>query len=135
MDAASPPAAHVPCMSTARPFVPARPAFRTSEAARSRPSKGCPRKAITRCRRPGSPSRCRSALRHLLGDPGRLQRVIAFLGQPFDGRDLAASDVRKAGLAGTNGLAVDMHGTCAAGGDAASILGPGELQMLANDPK
>ena len=54
-------AAPAPSMSTARRCAPARPRCRRSRARRSPPSRACRRTATIRCRRPGSPSRCRNA--------------------------------------------------------------------------
>src|SRR5262245_58733937 len=76
-----------------------------------------------------------AALRHLLDDPRLLQRVAGTRRQPFDGRDLLAAHDRHLGLAGSHRLAVDMDRAGAAQAGAAAILGAGEFQVLAHDPK
>jgi len=55
-----------------------------------------------------------AALRHLLGDPGLLQGMIALGAEAFDGRDLLADGVAEGGLAGAYGFTVDVNGTGAA---------------------
>src|SRR6476661_7533322 len=45
-----------------------------------------------------------SALRHILGDPRRLDRVSLATGQSFDGRDLARADAGYRHRAGTQRL-------------------------------
>jgi hypothetical protein len=74
-------------------------------------------------------------LRHLLGDPGLLQRVAAVGREPLDGGDRQSLDHRHRRDAGTNGIAVDVHGAGAAGRDPAAELGTGQLEMLAQHPQ
>src|SRR5438093_797977 len=68
------------------------------------------------------------ALRHLLGDPGDLQRMPAGRVQALDGRDLLARGLRHRRLARTHGPAVEMHRARAALRDAAAELRAGQLR-------
>ena len=54
-------------------------------------------------------------------------------GQPLDGRDVLVRDCADARDAGTLRFAVDEHGAGAALSFAASVLTPGEIEMLAQD--
>ena len=76
-----------------------------------------------------------AALRHLLGLPRHLQRVRLAAAQPFDGGDLLARGVLGRGLARAHRDAVEMHGAGAAQAGAATELGAGHLQLLADDPE
>src|SRR5437867_10554003 len=49
-----------------------------------------------------------AALRHLLGDPGGLQRVARGRRKSFDGRDLLRSHIRYRGTAGTNSHSIEV---------------------------
>src|ERR1051325_4849156 len=55
----------------------------------------------------------------------------AVLLQPFDGGDLAARESGDPRLAGSCGGAIDPYRTCAALSFAASVLGTGEVQFIA----
>src|SRR6267143_506777 len=61
-----------------------------------------------------------AALRHLLGDPRLLQRVIALGRQPFDGGDSLSLNRRYRGDARARRRAVDVHRACASLCDAAA---------------
>ena len=76
-----------------------------------------------------------AALRHLLGDPGLLQRMAAVGRQSLDGGHGLSRDQRQRHRARAHRLAVDMHRAGAAGGDAAAEFGAGEFEMLAQHPK
>src|SRR5688572_3991109 len=76
-----------------------------------------------------------AALRHLLRDPGALQRMIGLGRKPFDGGDALAGDLRRGDLARARGTAVDMDGAGATQAGAAAEFGAAELEMLAHDPE
>jgi hypothetical protein len=64
-----------------------------------------------------------AALRHLLGNPGLLQRMVALGGKAFNGGDLLADRIAGRRLAGAHGLAVDMDRAGTAQTSAATELG------------
>src|SRR6266851_2581557 len=76
-----------------------------------------------------------AALRHLLGDPGPLQRMLAARVEPFDRRHLALGRIGQTGLAGAHGLAAQVNRARAAQARAAAEFRAGHLQMLAHDPE
>src|SRR5262245_8857857 len=76
-----------------------------------------------------------AALRHLLREPGLLQRVARVGRQALDGGDAATREVLDRAQARVVGLAVDMHGARAALADSAAELGAGELEVLAQYPQ
>jgi hypothetical protein len=61
--------------------------------------------------------------------------MIAIGGEPFDGGDLFAFDIRQRGLAGKDGLAVDMHGARAAQTGTAAEFRAGHFEMFAERPE
>src|SRR5882672_8515435 len=71
-----------------------------------------------------------AALRHLLGDPRLLQRMIALGRQPFDGGDSLSLNRRYRGDARSRRRAVDVHRACAALRDAAAKLRAGETELV-----
>ena len=75
------------------------------------------------------------ALRHLLLDPGHLQRVVAVVGETLDGRDASSLDRGDGELAGLRRVTIDMHGAGAALADAAAELGAGQPKVLAEHPE
>lgn len=76
------------------------------------------------------------ALRHLLGDPGRLQRMrFAGRAQRFDGLDALAHHRGNRCDAGPHSLAVDADRAGAAGGDATAELGARHVQHIAQHPQ
>src|SRR5216684_5688542 len=76
-----------------------------------------------------------AALRHLLGDPRFLQRMIAVGRQPFDGGDSLSLNRRYRSDARSCRHAVDVHRACAALRHAAAELGSGETELVADDPQ
>ena len=74
-----------------------------------------------------------ATLRHLLGHPGNLQRMVA--AEAFDGGDLLANRVLRRGLAGAHGDAVEMDGAGATETRAATEFRTSHLQVFADDPK
>src|SRR5258708_28878164 len=76
-----------------------------------------------------------AALRHLLGDPGFLQRMAAVGRKSLDGGDRLALDQRDRHGAGAHRLPIDVHRAGPAGGDAAAELGAGHLEVLAQHPQ
>src|SRR5712692_9196196 len=76
-----------------------------------------------------------AALRHLLGDPRLLQRMIAVGRQPFDGGDSLSLARRYRSDARSCRHAVDVHRACAALRHAAAELGSGETELVADDPQ
>src|SRR5471032_67760 len=76
-----------------------------------------------------------AALRHVVRDPGLLQRVRIVLRQRLDGGDLLAGDHRQRRLARADRRAVQMHGAGAAQGHAAAELGAGQADFIADDPQ
>src|SRR5262245_14577146 len=75
-----------------------------------------------------------AALRNLLRDPGLLDRMIAIPGETFDSDDRLARSLRYLGAARTHRLAVQMNRACAAERGAATELGPGEPECVAQHP-
>src|SRR5262249_24888080 len=76
-----------------------------------------------------------ATLRHLLGEPGLLQRVRRIRRQSFDRGHGLACDLRDLGLARKRALAVDMHHAGAAQTGPATELSPGELQRFPDHPQ
>ncbi len=76
-----------------------------------------------------------AALRDVLLDPRRLERVEAVRGQAFDGRDLRARDLADRRHAGSHRLAIEVHGARAAEGHAAAEFGAGEIELVAEHPE
>src|SRR6267143_2063215 len=76
-----------------------------------------------------------AALRHLLGDPRLLQRVIAVGRKPLDGGDSLSLNRRYRGDARSRRRAVDVHRACAALRDAAAELRAGETELVADHPQ
>ena len=76
-----------------------------------------------------------AALRHLLGDPGFLQRMTAIGRKALDRDDGAADPLGHVHLAGAFGLAVEQHGAGAAFLDAAAVLGSGQAEGVAQHPQ
>src|SRR5450759_2085088 len=76
-----------------------------------------------------------AALRHILGQPGLLHRMLAVGRQAFDCGDGLADDVADLDTAGAHGLAVHMHGAGAAQRDAATKFCSGQSDFVADDPK
>src|ERR671924_12 len=76
-----------------------------------------------------------AALRHVLRDPGPLDRVRAVLGQAFDGRDALVGDRGDGQHAGAGRDAVQVHGTGAALCNAAAELRAREPECIAQHPE
>src|SRR5467141_753613 len=76
-----------------------------------------------------------AALRHLLGDPSLLQRVIALGRQPFDGGDSLSLNRRYRGDARSRRHAVHVNRARAALRHAAAELGSGETELVADHPQ
>src|SRR5262249_39725118 len=76
-----------------------------------------------------------TALRHLLVDPGLLDRVAVISGQSFDRGDLLPGHARQWGHTRTHGVAIDHHGARAAMGDSASKLRPCKTERIAQNPE
>jgi hypothetical protein len=76
-----------------------------------------------------------AALRHPLGEPCLLDRMRGIRRQALDGGHGLAGHLRHLGLAREGSLAVDMHRAGAAQAGAASELGAGELEFLADHPQ
>src|SRR5215469_4347221 len=76
-----------------------------------------------------------AALRHLLGDPGALHRMLTVGIETFDGGHLAIGRVGERCLAGAHRLAIEVDRTGAAESRTTSELGAGHLQVLANNPE
>src|SRR5215470_8034519 len=76
-----------------------------------------------------------AALRHLLGNPGLLQRMITLGGKAFDGGDLLADRIAHLRLTGAHGFAIDVNRASTAQTSTAAELGAGHLQLLADDPQ
>ena len=76
-----------------------------------------------------------AALRHVLGEPGLLHRMLAVGRQAFDGGDALIGDIADLNAAGAHGLAVHMHGAGAALRDAAAEFRTGHSEFVADDPK
>src|SRR5438034_2415666 len=76
-----------------------------------------------------------TALRHLLGDPGLLQRMRGVGREALDRRHLRAFHGSELRGAGAHRLAVDMHRARAAECRAAAELGTGELELIADHPQ
>ena len=76
-----------------------------------------------------------AALRHLLFDPGLLDRMkMAILAQALDGGDRALGSAHRY-RAGTDWASADKHRAGAAGSDAAAILGSLKADDVAQHPK
>src|ERR1035437_9302089 len=73
-----------------------------------------------------------AALRHILGEPGLLHRVLAVGRQAFDCGDGLADNVADLDTAGAHGLAVHMHGAGAAQRDAATKFCSGQSDFVAD---
>src|SRR5947209_3140580 len=76
-----------------------------------------------------------AALRHLLGDPRRLQRMRAIGREPLDRHHVGAFHAADRGGARAHRLAIDVHGARAAERRTAAELRPGELQLIADHPE
>src|SRR6516165_11240421 len=76
-----------------------------------------------------------AALRHVLGDPRLLHRMLAIGRQPLDGSDASAVDARDRHRAGPYGLPVDVDRADAALRDAAAVLRSGEAYNIAQGPE
>src|SRR5262249_40476776 len=85
-----------------------------------------PRRLLVRrdqcCRLHDLPGLAVSALRHLLGDPRFLQRMLAVRREAFDCGDFPAGDLRHRNLAGAHCLAIDVDGAGAAEAGSAAEL-------------
>ena len=66
---------------------------------------------------------------------GLLERMERPVLRHLDGRDLRPLDLLEGGLAGPDGLPVDHHRARPADPDTAPVLGPGELEVGAEDPE
>src|SRR6266851_461264 len=75
------------------------------------------------------------ALRHIFLDPRFLHRMAAVVRQAFDGRNLLAGDAAHRSDAGALRVSVNMHGAGAAERHAATELGAGEVQGIAEHPE
>jgi hypothetical protein len=60
--------------------------------------------------------------------------VIAIRGQPLDGGHFVIGDIFHDGNAGTDRLALNMHGTGAAKSCTATVLGPSQGEFIAQIP-
>src|SRR5260370_22406073 len=76
-----------------------------------------------------------SALRHIMGDPRRPDRVSLATGQSLDGRDLACADGGYRHRAGTQRSTVEKNRAGAALRHPAAELGAGQAKMVTQDPK
>src|SRR6185437_9006971 len=76
-----------------------------------------------------------AALRHVLGKPRLLHRMLAVGRETFDRRDARALQAADRHRAGAHRLAVDVHGASAALRDAAAEFGAGETSGIADGPK
>src|SRR5262245_1141048 len=76
-----------------------------------------------------------AALRHLLGQPGLLQRVRCIRRQPLDRRHRFACDLGHLDLAGERAPAVDVHRAGTAQPGAAAELGACELEAFPDHPQ
>ena len=76
-----------------------------------------------------------AALRHLFGDPRLLEGGKPVAGKAFDGSDALAAGLRDRHGAGTGGVAFNVDGTGATEPGAASELGSGHLQRIAQNPE
>src|SRR5262245_18845056 len=76
-----------------------------------------------------------AALRHVLFDPGALDRVQAGRPEPFDSGNATPRRAGDRQRAGTHRLAVDVHRARAAQSRAAAELGAGEPRVLAQVPQ
>src|SRR3954467_7524889 len=76
-----------------------------------------------------------AALRHLLGDPGFLQRMRPIGRQALDRRHARALDDCERRGARAHRLAIDMHGARAAERGTTAELRSGELQLIADHPE
>jgi hypothetical protein len=76
-----------------------------------------------------------AALWHIEFRPGRLDSLGNFSGNTFDGQDVAAYDIRNAGLTGARRLPIDMDRACATQRLATSVLRADESQVVSKYPK
>src|SRR4051812_45548353 len=76
-----------------------------------------------------------AALRHLLRDPGLLQRMRRVGREALDRRHLRAARRAERRHAGAHRLAVEMHRARAALRDAAAVLRAGKLELVADYPE
>src|SRR5258708_23217049 len=76
-----------------------------------------------------------TALRHAEFSPCLLDRMIAVAVETFDRDDGDTFNRRHRDRTGTDRVAIDMHGARAAKPFAASELGPGQLQFIAQVPE
>ena len=76
-----------------------------------------------------------AALRHVVFDPGLLDRVAAVLREALDGGHRLVADGADRDLAGAHRLALEVHGAGAAQRHAAAEFGAREAQRVAQDPE
>ena len=76
-----------------------------------------------------------TALRHVHFVPGELQGMITVFRQPFDGGDGGIFYRRYPQLTGTHRIAIKMNGAGTALANAATKLGAGQPQMIAQHPE
>src|SRR5438034_10767147 len=76
-----------------------------------------------------------AALRDLMVDPGLLNRGKSALAKRFDRRDLSPDDGTDGSDATALDVAIDMHGACAALGNAAAEFRSGQSNFIADDPQ
>src|SRR5580704_12587073 len=76
-----------------------------------------------------------SALRHILGDPGSLDRVGLATGQSLDGRDLAGADAGYRHRAGSQWLTIEKNRAGTALRHPATELGAGQAKTVPQHPK
>src|SRR5206468_8226843 len=76
-----------------------------------------------------------AALRHIDLDPCALQRVAEVSRKPFNGRHLPACGSRNRSHTRAHRLTIDMNGACPTLRHAASVLGAGQAQIVAEHPK
>src|SRR5271169_1503020 len=94
------------------------------------------RMVLEECRhRHDLPGLAIAALRHVLGDPCLLHRMLAIGRQPLDASDASAVDARDRHRAGPHRLPVDVNRAGAALRDAAAVLRSGEAHDIAQGPK
>src|SRR5262249_10138362 len=76
-----------------------------------------------------------AALRHLLRQPGLLNRMLAVGREALNRRDLGAVNAANRHRAGAHGFSIDVHRTGAARRDTASEFRSREPDLLAQHPK
>ena len=76
-----------------------------------------------------------AALRNFFGEPGLLQRMKSVRAEAFDRGHVLIGDLRDRGRAGTNRIALDVHGTGAAQSGTAAELGAGKLEGVPKNPE